>query len=702
MNLSFSLILYSLVISASVLATDSLDNYPAVCDHRNYKPPAGGKGVKPQGMPITARSEHLLFGKSGLDPLGVVDAATPWRYMVTMNCKKGSTDLVDLVTKLATQLLPPEQRHRLAILIGINEKIGSTADLDLPFNWDELTAKRAELEALGVPILFVYTPWSTYRDGPHGTTPESIIRNIRQLVNTTPVGRVRDVLTNRLEKEDSAHGFPFGAMRTHLLNNNFTQAFMAKFSRSKPVYFHIQDSDFTNLKTSPQFYSFGAPTEAPIVSDAEQYLYKKYDSLISAMRRRNEHYPVIIGGAHVYDPAEILDAVGISAKQWTRLSSELGNILKHILAVFQPYGVYFHEPNTMCLAPQTVDYLYGKTDEMPLLFSRLKHSGISFGIDSEVQGFTRSLFENMDDSTCRDGMIFSSTIVEATSMKRTGRPFNIRFSGSYDEDLKKFRNWKSDDIVAIHGMPQEITDPNAWMCNVSTSFADHRKKDGRTLLCNLFSAFDPHALTGARAKYAASGFYETLVGYDAKITEQKQTIKDTFQSLLAAYDKLGQGKLTAFYILSAAWESGQAMRMMFLDNLVAPVMTAGRILTLPALLHERKLLADRLNHRVDRGHPFPNPFIISLLDLDGVPRRIPAGDMLVILVESVQKHTKTKKQIHDILGLSAPVIKAILETKSVSPTTRNKFKSRLEPENISIEFPALPELARQTYIQRLF
>ena len=702
MNLSFSLALFSLVISAAMFATDSLDNYPAVCDHRNYKPPAGGKGINPQGMPLTTRSEHLLFGKSGLDPLGVVDVATPWRYIVTMNCKKGSTDLVDLVTKLATQLLPPEQRHRLAILIGINEKLGSSTDLDLPFNWDELTAKRTQLEALGVPILFVYTPWSTYRDGPHGTTPESIIRNIRQLVNTTPAGRVRDVLTNRVEKEDSAHGFPFGAMRTHLLNNNFTQAFMAEFSRGKPVYFHIQDSDFTNLKTSPQFYSFGAPTEAPIVSDAEEYLYKKYDSLISAMRRRNGNYPVIIGGAHVYDPAEILDAVGISAKQWTRLSSEMGNILKHILAVFQPYGVYFHEPNTMCLAPQTVDFLYGKTDETPLHFSRLKHSGISFGIDSEVQGFTRSLFDNMDDSTCRDGMIFSSTIVEATSMKRTGRPFNIRFSGSYDEELKKFRNWKSDDIVAIHGMPQEIFKALRWSDNVATSFSDHRKEGRRTLLSNLFSAFDPHALTGARAKYAASGFYETLVEYDAKITEQKQTIKDTFQNLLAAYDKVGQGELTAFYILSAAWESGEAMRIMFLDILIAPVMPAGRVLTVPALLHERKLLADRLNHRVDRGHPFPNPFIISLLDLDGVPRRIPAGDMLVILVESVQKHTKTKKQIHDILGLSAPVIKAILETKSVSPTTRNKFKSRLEPENISIEFPALPELARQTYIQRLF
>jgi hypothetical protein len=287
-------------------------------------------------------------------------------------------------------------------------------------------------------------------------------------------------------------------------------------------------------------------------------------------------------------------------------------------------------------------------------------------------------------------------------MKRTGRPFNIRFSGSYDEELKKFRNWKSDDIVAIHGMPQEITDPNAWMCNVSTSFADHRKKDARKLLCNLFSAFDPHALTGARAKYAASGFYETLVEYDAKIAEQKQTIKDTFQNLLAAYDKKGQGKLTAFYMLSAAWESGQAMRIMFLDNLIAPVMPARRILTVPTLLHERKLLADRLNYRVDRGHPFPNPFIITLLDLDSVPRRIPAGDMLVMLVESVQKYTKTKKEIQEILKLSAPVIKAILEKKPVSPATRNKFVNVLGQANINTKFPGIPALALQELAMKLF
>ncbi len=705
MNLSVFIVLFILfpISYSSISADDSLDNYPAVCDCRNYKPSsAGGKGVKPQGRPLTAKSEHLLFGKSGLDPLGVVDVATPWRYMVTMNCKNGSTDLVDLVTKLASQLLPPEQRHRLAILIGINEKIGSTADLDTPFNWGELETKRTEFEALGVPILFVYTPWSTYRDGPQETTPESIIRNIRQLVNTTPVGRVRDVLTNRVEKEDSVHGFPFGAMRTHLLNNDFTKDFITKFSRGKPVYFHIQDSDFTNLKTSPQFYNFGVPTEAQIVSDTEQYLYSNYDSLISAMCRRNGHYPVIIGGAHVYDPAEILDVVSISAKQWTRFSSEMGNIIKHILAVFQPYGVYFHEPNTMCLAPQTVEYLYGKTDETPLLFSRLKHSGITFGIDSEVQGLTRSLFENMDDSICRNGMPFSSMIVLATSMKRTGRPFNIRFSGAYDEQLKKFKNWKSDDIVAIHGMPQEIFKALRWSDNVATSFSEHRKEGRRTLLSTLFSAFDPHALTGARAKYAASGLYETLVGYDAKITEQKQTIKDTFQNLLAAYDKLGQGKLTAFYMLSAAWESGQAMRIMFLDNLIAPVMPARRILTVPALLHERKLLADRLNYRVDRGHPFPNPFIITLLDLDSVPRRMPTSDMFVELVKSVRKHTKTKKKTSEILGVSTSVINKILETESVSPATLNKFVSILGQEDINTKFPEIPVSALEELVRKLF
>ena len=117
MNFSFSLVLYSLVISASVFASDSLDNYPAVCDYRNYKPPAGGKELKPQGRPLAEKSDHLLFGESSLCSLGVINAANPWRYMVTMNCKNGSTNLVALVTKLATQLLPSNQRDRLAILI---------------------------------------------------------------------------------------------------------------------------------------------------------------------------------------------------------------------------------------------------------------------------------------------------------------------------------------------------------------------------------------------------------------------------------------------------------------------------------------------------------------------------------------------------------------------------------------------------------
>lgn len=58
MNLSVFIVLSILfpISCSSISAVDSLDNYldkhPAVCDHRNYKPPAGGKGVKPQGMPL--------------------------------------------------------------------------------------------------------------------------------------------------------------------------------------------------------------------------------------------------------------------------------------------------------------------------------------------------------------------------------------------------------------------------------------------------------------------------------------------------------------------------------------------------------------------------------------------------------------------------------------------------------------------------
>jgi hypothetical protein len=155
-------------------------------------------------------------------------------------------------------------------------------------------------------------------------------------------------------------------------------------------------------------------------------------------------------------------------------------------------------------------------------------------------------------------------------------------------------------------------------------------------------------------------------------------------------------------MLSAAWESGQAMRIMFLDNLIAPVMPARRILTVPALLHERKLLADRLNYRVDRGHPFPNPFIITLLDLDSVPRRMPTSDMFVELVKSVRKHTKTKKKTSEILGVSTSVINKILETESVSPATLNKFVSILGQEDINTKFPEIPVSALEELVRKLF
>jgi hypothetical protein len=249
-------------------------------------------------------------------------------------------------------------------------------------------------------------------------------------------------------------------------------------------------------------------------------------------------------------------------------------------------------------------------------------------------------------------------------------------------------------------MPQEIIDPNAWMCNVTTSFATHRKADRRTLLCTLFSAFDPHALSGANAKYAPSRFYEILIGYEGEITRQKQTIKDIFQNLLAAYDELGQGKLIAFYMLSAAWEAGQTMRIMFLDHLSAPLMPAGRILVIPNLTNTRKLLADRLNYRSDRGHPFPNANVISLLDLDGVPRRISASDMLVTLVKAVYKQTKTYKKTEEIIGMSPAVVSGILKDEKVSPTTRNKYMSRLD-KDIKVEFPDLPEPVRLDFLEAI-
>lgn len=692
----------------------SFEDYPLIKDARNYKNSSGGKGIKAQGIPLLTKTEGIIIGEKFLNLDDDTATKYPWRYLVTMNFKKTTTKkLAELATKLATQLLPSTECSRLAILIGINEKIKSTDDIDeVSFNWEELRNKREKLEALGVPILFIYTPWAAYRDGPQEEmTPEDIIRNIKHLSDNIKkqaespksTERQRKKLLQKIKKieeDDDTHGFPFGGMRTHLLTNQYTNDFIRRFSKGLPVFLHIQDSDFTNLQTSPRFYNFGEPSAAAVVKSTTSYLYKKYDFLIRAMIKQNAVFPAIIGGAHVYDPAEDLDEISIDAKEWTRFASEMGNLIKHIIAVFQPYGVYFHEPNTMCIAPQTIQYIYDqKKVDLPIFLDRLQNSNVKFGMSCEVQEFTRDLFKGAQDKLCRGGMIFSAQVVLASSMKRSldETPFNIRFGGSYDSASKKFRDWKRDDIVAIHGMPQEIIDPNAWMCNVTTSFSEHRTADRRTLVCELFSIFDPHALTGK--KYAPSGFYETLVKYDEKVDEQKDEIKEAFQRLLAGYDKRGQGKLTAFYILSSAWEAGQAMRIMFLDYLQMPQMPARRNLKIPALADERKLIADRINYRLKNRSPFPNSYTVSLLDLDKVPRNITVNDMLVFLINLTHKYTNSPKKTAKIIGISEPTVKKILGTQVVSPQTRNKYKSRLEPEDIADEFPELPEPVRLEYAE---
>ena len=142
------------------------------------------------------------------------------------------------------------------------------------------------------------------------------------------------------------------------------------------------------------------------------------------------------------------------------------------------------------------------------------------------------------------------------------------------------------------------------------------------------------------------------------------------------------------------------MRIMFLDHLAAPLMPAGRILAIPNVTNVRKLLADRLNYRSDRGHPFPNANIISLLDLDGIPRRMSANDMLVILVKVVYKQTKTKKKTGEIIGMSSAVVSGILKDEKVSPTTRKKYQNRLD-KDIKVEFPDLPEPVRLTYLEAI-
>jgi len=622
-----------------------LEDFPLVTDERNFKESVGGKGFGPQGRIIEDKTQHYLVNEKFLP----TDRDNLWRYVVSLNVKRGD-DILGILQKLSTQLLPTANRHRLGFVVGINEKVtaANLPDYQCPLKDFVLLLDQKALEELGVPVLFVYSQWTSFRE--HRTDKSLSPQKIREAFHDQLSGlngRQQKSLREGVEKEDKTHQYPFGAMRSYILNYPESIKFVEKMGiENTPVYIQVQDADFTDLQTVPLFYSFDQKERKP------ETLFKRYDTLIIDHQRRAGILPLLVGGAHVYSPSELLERTTPHSRYWTRFASEIGNFLKDIIGQYQPYGLYFHEPNTLFLSPRSVECLL--RDLYPQVYSKFRN--FCFGINSEIQDFTRAIFRGLEDNDCRKLMVFSSKTILATSMKRGGdnKNFSIRFGGNYK--AQKFSGWKMDDLKAIHGMPQEIVDANSWSNTLCTGFSNHLKADSRSLISSLFNVFDPYALDQS----GEDGFFKTLIGFEKKI--DKDSIKDIFQELLGRYDKKGQGRLVAYYMLSLAWESGQTMRIMFLDHLTPP--NPGLIF--PPLREERKFLESRLHREFQEPYPVvPNSFILTILGLDAIPKPFTCPQQARMLAEmAYESYKKNKSKTAQALQTTPETVTKLLKEKS--------------------------------------
>jgi hypothetical protein len=635
------------------LAAQIWDEFPLVRDNRNFKESSGGKGVPSQGRIINLpQIQKLVLNEEKFQQLPAGDK--DWSYAVAMNCRRGDRSVFDIVREVEFNLISKNQDQRVGLVLGINERLTVDHPLNFMPSWADIFGTPDYLTAFShfkIPVLLVYFQWTSFRESVNNSqlgalqVRELIAQRLHSVQNT----RQNEFALHTIREQDSTHQFPFGKAREFLLENSETKSFIARLHRNNSrVYVHIQDSDFISFQEPLMFGNFQGYT--PLLPANSNRLLEKFDAIIADHKSRYGRLPIIVGGAHVYNPTEDLSAYivqqqippkdnlnSVSAKNWTRFASEMGNNTKHIIGQQQPYGLYFHEPNSMVLSPASA-HLLGQQEQSPewqKIYIRLS-AGFHFGIDSEVQEFTRGLFKDAKDEVCRQGMVFSSTAVLSTSMKRGKKPFTIKFKGTYNEATKRFVNWTNADLSAIRGMSQEIIHPNKWCSNIATSFANHRQGDARKFICQALKLFDPiELLDSSKPQSYLSGLYN----YNDTIGHRKNEIRTLYNNLRGYYNGFGKGEVIAFQIITAGWETGQLMRLMFLDHLQPPL---GVIVPPITDLDQniRIFLSTRFNLRsnlVDPTNP-GNPFVAELLNLTPIVQTIKITPTIAqIITISVEK-----------------------------------------------------------------
>ena len=668
-----------------------LDEFPLFSGPLNSNQGTGGKSFGPfgrilGGIPSKIIHEDLLLASSKLSKL-----STPWRYVVALNSKRGGRDINDIISNLI-ETLPAEERYRLALIFNYNEKVTIDNPLGYEPTWEEILPNTDQLAQYNIPILLMYTQWTAWRSlRGLNVGSQAVRKSIFEYIDALQNDRQKESAKNELRLNDPEHSYPFGQMRTHLLNAPASLKFISDLhSSSTGVYIHIQDSDFINLQEKPIFLM-------PSSIVTKDHLFKRYDQFLLSHKNSVGVLPVIAGGAHVYSLEEdISDHLNVlqkkpslraikknidASKAWTRFISELGNAVKNIISAYQPYGLYFHEPNSLIMSPESLEIFKIKLPG---------YSKIKFGINSEMQEFTRDLFKSLSDENIRKLMAFSAYTILSTSTKSSNKTFAIRYSGDFDLATKKFSGWTQDDFMAVRGMHQEILAGPEWRDSMCTSFANHLVKDARAKISELFNLFDPYTLTLTQETQGAYqiNFNNVIRSYQDLLSTEK--IRDLFSQLDALYDKQKQGQLVSFYILSAALETGQMMRMMYHDHLASSVRIMGKDSI-------KTQLVSRLDYAREHGHPAPNAQVLTLLGLDKVPYRIKNEAIVQEIVKAVYAVHKDINKTAEALKTSPKSVKKILKNAGAPFVTQNLREEFNKGDTFGLDLLTLNEIKQKLF-----
>jgi len=291
---------------------------------RNYKEGGGGKGFGPQGRII---EENITVMKNRVPSYKGVK----WRYVVAMNCKRGSIPFENVFKKL-DQLIS----KKIAFVLGINEKVTMEHPLNYRPTWEELLTKDEVklLKDTKIPILLIYCPWTTFREvkDKKSMTAYQVREQMFEAATSHP--EITSQILDKWNEEDKKadHQFPFGPARNFLLNNQWTQKFISSLALGDhPVYIHVQDSDVVSFQETLMFTNFQNKDVAPLIPDSVECLLDKFDIVIDSKRKQNGFLPIFVGGAHVYSPDEDLSKQEITsdaAKYFTRFGTEMSNCFR--------------------------------------------------------------------------------------------------------------------------------------------------------------------------------------------------------------------------------------------------------------------------------------------------------------------------------------------------------------------------------------